>query len=81
MAFRKSESEKIKALGDQKLVALIEDLQERISLLQSLDQTTLDMSDNNIVSSKILLAEYSFLYDEARHRGTRFSGITSAITQ
>ncbi|HBQ43221.1 MAG TPA: DUF2508 domain-containing protein, partial [Lactobacillus acetotolerans] len=46
-----------------------------------LDQTTLDMSEDNVVAGKILLAKYSFLYDEARYRHTRFSGLTNAITQ
>lgn len=72
---------KIKEEGDQKLVALIEKIQNEIALQQDLDQTTLDMSDDNVVASKILRAKYSFLYSEARRRHTRFSGITNAITQ
>lgn len=72
---------KIKAKGDQKLIALVEKLQNEIALQQNLDQNTLDMSDDNVVASEILRAKYSFLYDEARHRHTRFSGITNAITQ
>ncbi|TJY04703.1 DUF2508 family protein [Lactobacillus amylovorus subsp. animalium] len=73
--------DKIKELGDQKLVAEIEKLQNQIALEQDLDQTTLDLSDDNYIQGKILRAKYTFLYNEARHRGTRFSGITSAITQ
>ena len=46
-----------------------------------LDQTTLDLSEDNYVQNRILKAKYTFLYNEARHRGTRFSGITNAITQ
>ncbi|GAA3634082.1 YaaL family protein [Lactobacillus hamsteri] len=73
--------DKIKEEGDQKLIALVEKLQNQIALQQDLDQTTLDMSDDNVVASKILQAKYSFLYNEARYRHTRFSGITNAITQ
>lgn len=72
---------KVKEEGDAQLVALIEKLQNQIALQQDLDKTTLDMSDDNMVASKILRAKYSFLYSEARHRNTRFSGITNAITQ
>lgn len=39
------------------------------------------MSDDNVVASKILRAKYTFLYNEARYRHTKFSGITNAITQ
>ncbi|GFZ27296.1 YaaL family protein [Lactobacillus corticis] len=74
-------ADKIKELGDQKLIALIEKLQNEISRTSDLDRTTLDMSDENIVASKILKAKYNFAYDEARYRHTRFSGITNAITQ
>ena len=70
---------KIKAMGDQKLVAEIEKLQNQIALEQDLDQTTLDLSEDNYVQNRILKAKYTFLYNEARHRGTRFSGITNAI--
>ena len=73
--------DKIKELGDQKLVAEIEKLQNQIALEQDLDQTTLDLSDDNYIQGKILRAKYTFLYNEARHRGTRFIGITNAITQ
>lgn len=72
---------KIKAEGDQRLVTLVEKLQNEIALQQGLDQNTLDMSDDNLVASKVLRAKYAFLYDEARYRHTRFSGITNAITQ
>ena len=72
---------KIKAMGDQKLVAEIEKLQNQIALEQDLDQTTLDLSEDNYVQNRILKAKYTFLYNEARHRGTRFSGTTNAITQ
>lgn len=77
----KKDKDKIKELGDQKLVAEIEKLQNQISLEQNLDQNTLDLSDDNHVQNKILKAKYTFLYNEARYRGTRFSGITNAITQ
>lgn len=73
--------DKIKEEGDQKLIALVEKLQNEIALQQDLDQTTLDMSDDNYVDSRILRAKYSFLYNEARYRHTRFSGVTNAITQ
>ncbi|RVU71398.1 MULTISPECIES: YaaL family protein [Lactobacillus] len=79
MAMRKKN--KIKEEGDQRLIALIEKLQNQLALQKDLDQTTLDMSDDNIIVSKILRAKYSFLYNEARYRHTRFSGITNAITQ
>ena len=72
---------KIKELGDQKLVTEIEKLQNQLALEQDLDQNTLDLSDDNYIQGRILKAKYTFLYNEARHRGTRFSGITNAITQ
>ena len=59
---------KIKAMGDQKLVAEIEKLQNQIALEQDLDQTTLDLSEDNYVQNRILKAKYTFLYNEARHR-------------
>ena len=71
----------IKEQGDKKLITLVEKLQNEIALQNGLDQNTLDMSDDNLVASKILRAKYTFLYDEARYRHTRFSGITNAITQ
>ncbi|AEG39772.1 YaaL family protein [Lactobacillus kefiranofaciens] len=73
--------EKIQELGDRKLVAEIEKLQNQIAREQDLDQNTLDLSDDNYIQGRILKAKYTFLYNEARHRGTRFSGITNAITQ
>jgi hypothetical protein len=73
--------DKIKEKGDQELVALVEKIQDQIAWQQSLNQTTVDMSADNVVASKILRAKYSFLYDEARHRHTIFSGITNAITK
>lgn len=73
--------DKIKKLGDQRLIATIETLQEEIAIQKSLDPTTLDMSEDNIIVGKILQAKYSFLYDEARHRHTRFSGFTNAISE
>ena len=76
-----SKHNKIKEQGDQKLITLVEKLQNEIALQNGLDQNTLDMSDDNLVASKILRAKYTFLYDEARYRHTRFSGITNAITQ
>ena len=72
---------KIKELGDQKLVTEIEKLHNQQPLEQDLDQNTLDLSDDNYIQGRILKAKYTFLYNEARHRGTRFSGITNAITQ
>lgn len=72
---------KAKEMGDQKLIALIEKLQNEISREADLDQNTLDMSEDNIVAAKILHAKYNFAYDEARFRHTRFSGMTNAITQ
>ncbi|MDF7638391.1 YaaL family protein [Lactobacillus sp. ESL0791] len=71
----------VKEQGDQLLVDLIEKLQAEIALESDLDQTTMDLSDDNIAASKILQAKYSFLYKEARHRNTRFSGFTNAISQ
>ena len=71
----KKRRDKVKEAGDKKLVALVEKIQNQIALQQDLDHNTLDMSDDNVI------AKYSFLYSEARHRHTRFSGITNAITQ
>lgn len=73
--------DKIKEQEDQKLIEEVEKLQNRIALEQDLDQTTLDMSEDNVIASKVLQAEYSFLYSEARYRHTKFRGITNAITQ
>ena len=53
-------SDKIKQAEDEKLMALVEKLQQEISLSKGLDNTTLDMSDDNIVADKILRAEYAF---------------------
>ncbi|BDR60818.1 YaaL family protein [Lactobacillus xylocopicola] len=72
---------RVKQMGDDQLIATIAKLQEEIAVQKSLDLTTLDMSDNNIVARKILRAKYSFLYDEARIRHTRFSGFTNAISE
>ena len=72
---------KIKELGDQKLVTEIEKLQNQLALEQDLDQNTLDLSDDNYIQGRILKAKYIFIYNVARHRGTRFSGITNAVMQ
>lgn len=72
---------KVKKMGDDKLVAVIEKLQDEIAVQKSLDPTTLDMSEDNIIANKILQAKYSFLYNEARLRHTRFSGYTNAISE
>ena len=74
-------SDKIKQAEDEKLMALVEKLQQEISLSRGLDSTTLDMSDDNIVADKILRAEYAFLYDEARYRHASYTGVTNAISQ
>ncbi|AUJ28174.1 DUF2508 family protein [Lactobacillus helveticus] len=81
MARKKKKKNKIKELGDQKLVTEIEKLQNQLALEQDLDQNTVDLSDDNYIQGRILKAKYTFLYNEARQRGTRFSGITNAITQ
>ena len=52
--------DKIKELGDQKLVAEIEKLQNQIALEQDLDQTTLDLSDDNQMGDKF------FQYDQEK---------------
>ncbi|WEV36532.1 YaaL family protein [Lactobacillus sp. ESL0677] len=72
---------KVKQMGDDKLIGVIEKLQDEMAVQKSLDSTTLDMSDDNIIANKILQAKYSFLYNEARHRHTRFSGYTNAISE
>lgn len=72
---------KIKQAEDAKLMDLVERVQQEISLNKGLDNTTLDMSDDNIVADKILRAEYAFLYDEARYRHTSYTGVTNAISQ
>ena len=74
-------SDKIKQAEDEKLMALVEKLQQEISLSNGLDNMTLDMSDDNIVANKILRAEYAFLYDEARYRHASYTGVTNAISQ
>lgn len=74
-------SDKIKQAEDEKLMALVEKLQQEISLSKGLDNTTLDMSDDNIVADKILRAEYAFLYDETRYRHASYTGVTNAISQ
>ncbi|SUY98161.1 FIG015094: hypothetical protein [Lactobacillus delbrueckii subsp. lactis] len=74
-------SDKIKQAEDEKLMALVEKLQQEISLSNGLDNMTLDMSDDNIVADKTLRAEYAFLYDEARYRHASYTGVTNAISQ
>lgn len=74
-------SDKIKQAEDEKLMALVEKLQQEISLSNGLDNMTLDMSDDNIVADKILRAEYAFLYDEVRYRHASYTGVTNAISQ
>ena len=74
-------SDKIKQAEDEKLMALVEKLQQEISLSNGLDNMTLDMSKDNIVADKILRAEYAFLYDEARYRHASYTGVTNAISQ
>ena len=74
-------SDKIKQAEDEKLMALVEKLQQEISLSKGLDNTTLDMSDDNIVADKIFRAEYACLYDEARYRHASYTGVTNAISQ
>ncbi|MBW9308346.1 DUF2508 family protein [Lactobacillus delbrueckii] len=74
-------SDKIKQAEDEKMMALVEKLQQEISLSNGLDNITLDMSDDNIVADKILRAEYAFLYDEARYRHASYTGVTNAISQ
>ncbi|MCD5529013.1 YaaL family protein [Lactobacillus delbrueckii subsp. lactis] len=74
-------SDKIKQAEDEKLMALVEKLQQEISLSNGLDNMTLDMSDDNIVADKILRAEYAFLYDEARYCHASYTGVTNAISQ
>lgn len=74
-------SDKIKQAEDEKLMALVEKLQQEISLSNGLDNMTLDMSDDNIVADKILRAEYAFLYDGARYRHASYTGVTNAISQ
>ncbi|MBA1392614.1 DUF2508 family protein [Lactobacillus sp. XV13L] len=72
--------DKVKKMGDARLNATIEKLQREITVQKSLDPTTLDMSNDNIIAGKILHAKYDFLYDEARVRHTRFTGFTNAIS-
>lgn len=74
-------NDKIKQAEDAKLMDLVERVQQEISLNKGLDNTTLDMSDDNIVADKILRAEYAFLYDEARYRHASYTGVTNAISQ
>ena len=73
--------DKIKQAEDAKLMDLVERVQQEISLNKGLDNTTLDMSDDNIVADKILRAEYAFLYDEVRYRHASYTGVTNAISQ
>lgn len=77
----KNKTSLIKQKEDARLMALIQKLQQQIANEQELDQTTLDMSEDNIIATKILQAKYNFVYNEARYRKTKYSGITSAITQ
>lgn len=56
----KKKIDKIKQAEDAKLMDLVERVQQEISLNKGLDNTTLDMSDDNIVADKILRAEYAF---------------------
>ena len=76
----KRRSDKIKQAEDAKLMAAVEKIQQEISLNKGLDNTTLDMSDYNIITDKVLRAEYAFLYDEARYRHASYTGVTNAIS-
>ena len=77
----KRRSDKIKQAEDAKLMAAVEKIQQEISLNKGLDNTTLDMSDDNIITDKVLRAEYAFLYEEARYRHASYTGVTNAISQ
>lgn len=72
---------KIKLAEDARLMKTVEKLQNEISLNKGLDETTLDLSDDNLIADKVTRAEYAFLYDEARYRHASYTGISNAISQ
>lgn len=76
-----SKQSKAQVRDDKRLMKLITELQQKIAIQQTLDQTTVDLSEDNIIADKILETKYLFVYNEARLRNTKYSGITSAITQ
>ncbi|APT14298.1 YaaL family protein [Lactobacillus jensenii] len=71
----------VKEIGDQHLMVTISKLQRQLLNEQELDPTTVDYSEDNIMTSKILKAKYSFLYSVARQRHTKSSITNNAITQ
>lgn len=73
--------DQIKQLGDKNLIELVLRLQRQLSNKKILDQTTLDYSNDNLITDKILKAKYNFLYSEARKRNTKSSDYESVITQ
>ena len=50
----------VKEIGDQHLMVTISKLQRQLLNEQELDPTTVDYSEDNIMTSKILKAKYSF---------------------
>ncbi|QNQ81432.1 YaaL family protein [Lactobacillus sp. PV034] len=72
---------RIKKLGDDQLIEVISRLQTQLANQKMLDQTTIDLSDDNRIADRILQAKYNFLYDEAKRRNTKSSGLASVITQ
>ena len=73
--------EKIKELGDANLINKISELQIYLSNQRILNQTTVDLSEENRILDLILHAKYHFLYDEAKYRHVRSKYSNSVITQ
>lgn len=73
--------EKIKELGDANLINKISELQIYLSNQRILNQTTVDLSEENRILDLILHAKYHFLYDEAKYRHARSKYSNSVIAQ
>ncbi|MDO4911946.1 MAG: DUF2508 family protein [Lactobacillus sp.] len=71
----------VKAIGDARLNKLIEEINNQLMQEKIIDQTVMDLSIDNEIAHKILAAKYHFLFEEARSRNTRFSGISNAISE
>ena len=72
---------RVKQLGDEKLLKVVTRLQKQLANQKMFDQTTVDYSDDNRIANQILQAKYNFLYNEARRRNTKSSSPDSVITQ
>ena len=65
---RKKDAQRIKAV-DAALANVIKDIYQKYSLLQELERSAYEVTDELYLMRKIGGAKYFFLLQEARHRG------------